>query len=299
MRKKRRPANKRGPVNCAIHEETPAAAFCRHCGRAVCEDCQKDRLGVPHCPACDEKLRALDPPDADSPAGAGESSASSGAAASRESPRGPGASSERPAYSSDGPLPVLAFILGLIPGVGAVYNGQYAKGVVHALLWGGLLGAAITSGQADQPGGVAVFVILLVLTTFYMPIEAVQTTRALRRGEELDDLSGLLGTSSPVGGAMLIVLGVVFLLHSLGYWRLADVVRFWPLTLIAFGAYILYRRVKEQASPRPAEKTSAGPPPRITPDPTGGGESFASRPPTAPAMDGPDEGGQGKAASAA
>ncbi len=264
-------------MNCATHEETPATAFCRNCGRAVCEECRKDRLGVPHCPACDEKLEALEQPAGGFTSGAaGESSeasaqASTSDAGSWQRAENSAATPGRADYGYEGPIPALAFILGLIPGVGAVYNGQYAKGVVHALLWGGLLGAAITSGQADQPGGVAVFVVLLALATLYMPIEAVQTARALRRGEELDDMSGLLGTSSPVGGVLLIALGVIFLLHSLGYWRLADVVRFWPLALIALGIHILYRRVKEQSAARPAGNVSSGPLPRITPEPPSGG----------------------------
>ena len=161
---------------------------------------------------------------------------------------------------------------------------------------GGLLGAAITSGQADQPGGVAVFVVLLALTSLYMPIEAVQTARALRRGEELDDMSGLLGTSSPVGGVVLIALGVVFLLHSLGYWRLADVVRFWPLALIALGIHILYRRVKEQAAARREENVSSGPLPSIKPDPSVSGASPEEQP-AARAVDLPDEARPGETTS--
>ena len=291
-------------MNCATHEETPATAFCRNCGRAVCEECRKDRLGVPHCPACDEKLEALEQPAAGFTSDTTrKESASSQAAASDEGVRRQAENSGRPDYREDGPLPALAFILGLIPGVGAVYNGQYAKGVVHALLWGGLLSAAITSGRADQPGGVAVFVVLLVLTTLYMPIEALQTARALRRGEELDDMSGLLGTSSPVGGVVLIALGVVFLLHSLGYWRLADVVRFWPLALIALGIHILYRRVKEQSAARDTEKGPPGSLPRITPDPPASAASSelppeAATAESARAADSPDETRPGETASA-
>ena len=259
---------------------------------------------MPHCPACDEKLEALEQPTAGFTSDtARKESASSQAAASDKGSWRQAENSGRGDYQAEGPLPVLAFILGLIPGVGAVYNGQYAKGVVHALLWGGLLSAAITSGRADQPGGVAVFVVLLVLTTLYMPIEAVQTARALRRGEELDDMSGLLGTSSPVGGVVLIALGVVFLLHSLGYWRLADVVRFWPLALIALGIHILYRRVKEQSAAREAEKAPPGPLPRITPDPPAGGASSELPPEAAGAeparaADAPDETRPGETASA-
>ncbi len=286
-------------MNCATHEETPAAAFCRNCGRAVCEECRRDRLGVPHCPPCDEKLETLERPARDSASNTPRTeSAASQASASDEGAWRRAENTGGPGYREEGPLPALAFILGFIPGVGAVYNGQYAKGVVHALLWGGLLGAAITSGQADQPGGVAVFVVLLALTSLYMPIEAVQTARALRRGEELDDMSGLLGTSSPVGGVVLIALGVVFLLHSLGYWRLADFVRFWPLALIALGAHILYRRVKEQSAARQTENVSSGPWPSIKPDRSTGETPPGEQPAVAGASDLPDEAGPGETASA-
>ncbi len=254
---------------------------------------------MPYCPACDEKLEALEQPKAGFTSDtARKESAPSQASASDEGAWRRSENSGRPSYPEEGPLPVLAFILGFIPGVGAVYNGQYAKGVVHALLWGGLLSAAISSGQADRPGGVAVFVVLLALTTLYMPIEAMQTARALRRGEQLDDMSGLLGTSSPVGGVVLIVLGVVFLLHSLGYWRLADVVRFWPLALIALGIHILYRRVKEQSAARQAENVSSGPLPSIKPDPSMEEASPEEQPAAAPADDLPDETRPGENASA-
>ena len=37
------------------------------------------------------------------------------------------------------PSPGLAFVLGLIPGVGAIYNGQYVKGLVHVIVLGTLI----------------------------------------------------------------------------------------------------------------------------------------------------------------
>ncbi len=165
--------------------------------------------------------------------------------------------------SWDTPSPVLAFLAGLIPGVGAVYNGQYAKGVVHALVWGGLLSTAIAAEQTGPPGSVAVFIVLLVMTTLYMPIEAMHTARAIRRGEAVDEFWGLFGLrsgagASPAGGVLLILMGVVFLLHSLGYWSLGDAARFWPVTLIALGIYLLYRRVKEQGDAAPPAVSSGG-----------------------------------------
>ena len=269
-------------MNCATHAETAAVAFCRNCGRSICETCRHEWQGVPHCTECAEKLLpaapattaaavALEPAVGQT---SGESQtfgspappnvaptnvAAANVAAPNASPRSSSWGPSAPHTGSwDAPSPALAFLAGLIPGVGAVYNGQYAKGVVHALVWGGLLSTAIATERTGPPGSVAVFIILLVMTSLYMPIEALHTARAIRRGEPVDEFWGLFGLgrgagSSPVGGVLLILMGVVFLLHSLGYWRLGDAARFWPVTLIALGVHLLYRRIKEQSASAVAE----------------------------------------------
>ena len=46
--------------------------------------------------------------------------------------------------------PGLALFLGMIPGVGAIYNGQYAKGMVHAIVWGVLMSGFIIAAHKDN-----------------------------------------------------------------------------------------------------------------------------------------------------
>ena len=54
------------------------------------------------------------------------------------------------AIANPGVSPGLAFLLGLIPGVGAIYNGQYAKGLVHVLILGMLISImSSTAAPAD------------------------------------------------------------------------------------------------------------------------------------------------------
>ena len=62
-------------------------------------------------------------------------------------------------YATTTVSPALAFFLGLIPGVGAIYNGQYAKGLVHAVVWGVLM--SIADSNAAQ-GLEPVFVMLVI-----------------------------------------------------------------------------------------------------------------------------------------
>jgi hypothetical protein len=141
--------------------------------------------------------------------------------------------------------PRLAFVLGFIPGVGAIYNGQYAKGLVHAIVFG-LLISIINSRSAD--GLEPLFGILIAAFVLYMAFEAHHTARRRNAGEAVDEFSGLsrsrTGRSS--GSAVaLIVLGAIFLLNTLGVVELHQILRFWPVLLIGIGVNMLHSRIAE------------------------------------------------------
>lgn len=143
----------------------PPTAFCQHCGKPLtpetvrrvgsavfCEPCLAARLG--------------------------------------QGPVGPGAG---PVYGSEewmtarltkpGPNPGLAALLGLIPGVGAFYNEQYAKGVVHVIVF------MVLVSLSDNVNGI--FGLLVAAWIFYMAIEAHHTARARRDGTPLPNPFGL------------------------------------------------------------------------------------------------------------
>jgi hypothetical protein len=140
--------------------------------------------------------------------------------------------------------PGLAIFLGLIPGVGAIYNGQYAKGIIHAVIWGILMSIA----SADTVRGLEpVFVILIMAWWAYMAFEAYHTARRRRAGEPVDEYSSILNLTGgrnhvPVAGIVLIALGALLLLHTLDLLDFEYVARFWPVLLIAAGVYLLAGR---------------------------------------------------------
>ena len=82
-----------------------------------------------------------------------------------------------------GPNPGLAALLGLIPGVGAMYNEQYAKGIVHLIVF------AILCSLSDHVNGI--FGIFVAGWVVYMAIEAHHTARARRDGTPLPNPFGL------------------------------------------------------------------------------------------------------------
>src|SRR5216684_5656805 len=103
-------------MNCANHQQTPAAAYCRTCGKPLCTNCTRPVMGVIYCENClAEKVSGTAPPQMGYPQGTSQ-----------------GLGARVPPGQSTGPNPALAGILGAIPfGVGAIYNGQYAKGLAH------------------------------------------------------------------------------------------------------------------------------------------------------------------------
>jgi hypothetical protein len=142
--------------------------------------------------------------------------------------------------------------LGLfIPGVGAIYNGQYAKGVIHVLI----LGLLISIMGSGAGGGLEPLIALsMAVFVFYMAFEAYHTALKRQRGEPVDEFSSILpmgsaGRGFPVGPVLLIALGVIFLLQTLEIVRLYQIVRFWPVFLIALGCYMLYARMHHGDNP--------------------------------------------------
>jgi hypothetical protein len=217
-------------MNCANHPEAAAVAYCRNCGKPLCESCKRTAQGTIF---CEEHYVAASP---------GVSSDQTG-----YSPY----TSPYTATTDAGASPGLAFILGLIPGVGAIYNGQYAKGLVHVVVLG-LLISIMNSGAAS--GLEPLFGLMTALWFFYMAFEAYHTARKRQRGETVDEFSSLVPLRQqnggfPAGPVILILVGVMFLLNTMDVVRLYQILRYWPVFLILLGVYLLYLRL---ASPGPS-----------------------------------------------
>jgi hypothetical protein len=139
--------------------------------------------------------------------------------------------------------------------VGAIYNGQYAKGLVHALIWGVLM--SIAHSRAAE-GMEPVFGIMVAAWWFYMAFEAYHTARKRRMGEPVDEYSSLIDFQGnknhvPVAGVALILIGILLLLHTLDILDFERIARFWPVILIAGGAYLLLSRLSGgEAAPKEA-----------------------------------------------
>src|SRR5450432_4920212 len=140
-------------MNCANHSDAAAVAYCRTCGKPLCNACARNVGGVMYCETCvAEKMH--------------------GASAT------PGTNRPVQAVVPPQTRPVVAGLLGFIPGVGAMYNGQFMKGVIHALAFVVLIFLTTHVG---------ILGILIGFFVFYMVFDAYKTSEAIQHGLPLPD----------------------------------------------------------------------------------------------------------------
>jgi hypothetical protein len=230
-------------MNCANHADASAVAYCRTCGKALCANCTRPVRGVIYCEDClGARMEA-----GGAPAGA-TGFVPGGYSTTTSSPGASGYVPPSPPGSGSGPNPTVAGILaGFFPfGVGAVYTGQYAKGLAHLAIFVLLIAGCNSAGDvlpAISGIGIAFFVV-------YQIFDAVRSARAIQAGLPAPDPYGLGATFGggakietskiPMGAVVLILLGVLFLLHTMGFAEYG-MDRFWPLILIALGAWLFAR----------------------------------------------------------
>ena len=216
------------PVAEAVAPPQPVLGYCRGCGVALTSETVRYAMGTMY---CSEHL----------PPGAGSPNPDNPYAAPPGGPY-PGAPGVAPVARNSDAVPGLAFILGLIPGVGAIYNGQYAKGLIHVVMFGFIVALQDHDGPLVVMNG-----FLIPAFIFYMAFEAMHTAKRRLEGLPVDEFSSIapLGGRAngfPVGPVILMAAGVFLLLANLDLISVRAMLRWWPVGLIAVGAYMLYLR---------------------------------------------------------
>ena len=213
-------------MKCAVHSDVDAVGYCRNCGKAMCSTCVRPVRDVLYCEECLAGIVGI--PGAN-PAGATSVPGASGVLP----PPVPVRSSSSPG---------LAFALGFVfPGLGAVYNGQYNKALVHLVVFA----TFIFGLSSDVDGSMkAVLGILLGGFVFYMAFDSMRTAEAKRVGAASADPLEAWSTNRPVGPIILIVLGVLLLLNRFDWFPWYRISQFfWPVVLIGAGILMMRNRL--------------------------------------------------------
>jgi B-box zinc finger len=179
-------------MNCANHPDRERVAFCQNCGKPLCQECTRTVGSAVFCEPClAAKLAGASP--SGMPAGTYTETSSGGSynytGGVNYNVSGTIPPPVPPPLPGE-PNPGLAALLGFIPGVGAMYNGQYAKGVVHLIVF------AILVSLANENG---IFGLFIAGWVFYQVIEAHHTARARRDGTPLPNPFGLNDLSERLG----------------------------------------------------------------------------------------------------
>ena len=164
-------------MHCVNHPEADVQSYCQHCGKPLCVNCARTTpSGQIFCETC--------------------LAATGGGATDPSQAYWQGAANVPPLYGIPprGPNPSAAALLGLIPGVGAMYNGQLFKGLIHVVIF-----AVLVSIADHYP----IFGLFIAAWVLYQSFEAYHTAKARRDGLPVPDPFGLneLGSWLNMGGS--------------------------------------------------------------------------------------------------
>src|SRR5213592_4108792 len=204
-------------MNCAYHTKNPAVVQCNQCARALCPACDHRIRGFPFCQDCIvagvEMLR-------------NQSQSNAAYVIRRKS------------------SPFVATLLSFVPGLGAAYNGQTAKAIVHFAIFASFFQMAVLTQ------GMHFFVLGVLGTWLFAAVYACRTAQLMRAGlspeTEEDVIARRLYGNPFAWGITLIIIGTVFLLHTVLGVQL-PIKELLPVALVALGAYMLFdylRRAK-------------------------------------------------------
>ncbi len=204
-------------MKCSYHPTAESQEFCSTCSKALCAECSHQIKGKVYCQDC--LVRGTE------------------WAATVKDLRIP----------TDAPKRAAA--LSLIPGMGAVYNGEYQKALTQFAVFAAL---TVMSDNFNGVFGFGAFV-FLIFTMF----DSYRTAEAkLRKRMERETVPQVPAKDKTVAawGILLIGLGLVFLLKNFIPYNFIH--KLWPIVFIALGAYLIYHSLTDRDEEVPGGATS-------------------------------------------
>ena len=201
---------------CSYHPKNASVVQCNQCSRQLCSACDHRIRGFPFCQDCIvEGVELLRHEKQSSPISYRNSS------------------------------PFIATLLSFVPGLGAAYNGQTAKAIVHFSIFASFFQMAVLTQ------GVPFFLLGVLGTWLFAAVDACRTAQLIRAGlspETEEDVIARRLYGNPFAWAItLIVIGTLFLLHTLLGVQL-PVRQLLPVALVGLGAYMLFDYVRRRRS---------------------------------------------------
>ena len=216
---------------CGYHAKNPAVVQCNQCARWLCPACDHRVRGFPFCQDC--------------------------IVAGTELLRHHATPSHILRRKSS---PFIATLLSFVPGLGAAYNGQTSKAIVHFAIFASFFQMAVMTQ-------IHFFVLGVLGSWLFAAVDACRTAQLMRAGlspdAEEDVIARRLYGNPFAWGTTLIIIGTLFLLHTLLGVTL-PIKELLPVALVALGAYMLFDYLRRgKASDRIIRFDSRRPPPSV------------------------------------
>jgi hypothetical protein len=199
-------------MNCSYHGANTAVVECSRCARPLCAACDHRIRGFPYCQDCIvagvEMLQTRAP------------------------------LLVAPQQLRRRTSPWIALLLSFVmPGLGAAYNGQTTKALVHFAMFASCMQlAAVTNARAF-------FALAALAVSLFAAVDAFRTAQLIRAGlapdAEMDSITRRLYGHPVAWAVLLVALGTLFLLNTMFGVQL-PVRQMLPAALILLGAYMLF-----------------------------------------------------------
>jgi hypothetical protein len=151
--------------------------------------------------------------------------------------------------------PAAAGLLSVIPGLGHVYLGLYQRAVIFFAVW-----VVVMTVAPHGPGPAG---LMIPFWWFFVLIDAVRQAKAINATGAPE--SNLLPIEKPMNfsgsltfGIFLVLVGIFFLLDRYFRINLSFLFDFWPVLLIAFGAWQIWAYWKSKQPAEPTEPKTEG-----------------------------------------
>ena len=150
--------------------------------------------------------------------------------------------------------PLLAMVLSAMPGLGQIYVGYYQQGITLVVIAAALVTVSSRSWSFGLNEFEPMLMMFTIFTWLYSCVDAGrraslynQSLSGLRPMDLPEDQRTPEWRGSLVGGACLVLFGVLLFFHTMFEMPMEWVTRWWPLALVAVGAWLVYASIRSRA----------------------------------------------------
>lgn len=216
---------------CVFHPTNASTAYCAGCNRPLCASCDHRIKAQPYCEDC--IVRGVDI--------LRRPSAPVVAPQLAYAPRAP----------QDAPSSRKATMLAILPGLGAVYNRQNLKALVHFVTTAGLF-------EVGSATDIGFFIFGGFVFYFFTLIDANRSAKAIAAGADPRDderrLKWSFARYKPLWGLVLIAASLIAIVTSLPILPgVINPARIWAVILFLAGTYMIlayFRSLRREEDPR-------------------------------------------------